>query len=75
MFDGKGVRVAEQVLPADKQTCNNFRRDYFIAYRLYLPKQLQVGPHRIQLTIEDLKGKKFGQAVLDFEVIEKRSTE
>ncbi|MEZ6091057.1 MAG: hypothetical protein R3C05_24165 [Pirellulaceae bacterium] len=71
LFDAKGVRVAEQVLPADKQSCNNFRRDYFIAYRLYLPKQLEPGPHRIQLTIEDLKGKKYGQSSLDFEVVAK----
>ena len=72
VFDAEGVRVADQVLPADKQSCNNFRRDYFIAYRLYLPKQLKPGPHRVQLTIEDLKGKKYGQSVLDFDVIEKR---
>ncbi|WP_145091807.1 hypothetical protein [Rosistilla carotiformis] len=71
LFNADGVRVAEQVLPADKQTCNNYRRDYFIAYRLYLPKQLAPGPHRIQLTIEDLKGKKFGQSTLDFEVVAK----
>ncbi len=71
LFNADGVRVAEQVLPADKQSCNNYRRDYFIAYRLYLPKQLAPGPHRIQLTIEDLKGKKFGQSTLDFEIVAK----
>lgn len=72
LFNAEGVRVAEQVLPADKQSCNNFRRDYFIAYRLYLPKQLAPGPHRIQLTIEDLKGKKYGQSTLDFEIVAKK---
>ena len=68
VFDSTGRRVAEQELPLDKQVCRNRRRDYFIAYRIYMPKSIPPGPYRLQLTIEDVKGSKFGQASVDFEI-------
>lgn len=68
LFNGAGERVFHQVLPGDQQTCNRLRRDYFIAYHMYLPQRLAAGEHRLRLTIEDLKGKKYGQADVEFEV-------
>ncbi len=69
-----GKMVAERKLPLDRETCRNFRRDYFLAYRIYLPKEILPGKHRLELTVEDLKaaepakGSKFGTAVIEFTV-------
>ncbi|WP_145351863.1 hypothetical protein [Roseimaritima multifibrata] len=68
IFDSSGKRIAEKVLPTDQQVCNNYRRDYFIAYRLHLPSQLADGKYRMELTMEDLKGKKYGQSSIEFEI-------
>jgi hypothetical protein len=68
IFDEQGVRVANVVLPRDKQLCRNRRRDYFIAYRLYLPDDIRPGAYTLRLTIEDVKGKKSNQASIDFRI-------
>jgi hypothetical protein len=68
IYDVSGRRLADQELPLDKQVCRNRRRDYFIAYRMYMPKSVPAGPCRLQVTIEDVKGQKFGQASIDFEI-------
>ncbi len=69
IFDGSGLKVAEQTLPEDKQICDHYRRDYFIAYRLYLANQLQPGAHRLRLTMKDHKGKLYGQSEVAFEIV------
>ena len=56
------------MLPADKQVSSNYLRDYFIAYQMHLPKQLKKGSYRLQLTMEDVAGKKYGQASIPFEI-------
>ena len=71
VFDKNGVKVAEQSLPEDKQTCSHYRRDYFIAYRLYLPSHLDPGSYQLQLTMEDHLGKLYGQADTKFEIAAK----
>jgi uncharacterized protein YfaS (alpha-2-macroglobulin family) len=68
IVDAHGTRVANVVLPRDKQLCNNRRHDYFIAYRVYLPKQIPTGSYTLQLTVEDVKGKKSNQASIDFRI-------
>lgn len=68
IFDRAGQRVASQDLPADKQRCRNRRRDYFIAYRAYMPKRIAPGAYTLQITIEDQKGHKFGQSSTEFVV-------
>jgi hypothetical protein len=74
IFDASGVRVREQQLPIDKQTCSNYRRDYFIAYRWYIPNRLEPGKYKIQLTVEDLKGNTVGSSTIDFTIIAPRGT-
>jgi hypothetical protein len=69
LFNQHGVKVSEQVLPEDKQTCDHYRRDYFIAYRMYLPSHLEPGSYRLRLTMEDHKGKLYGQSETEFEII------
>ena len=68
IFNGENEKVLSQLLPADKQVSSNYLRDYFIAYQMHLPKQLERGPYRLQLTMEDVAGKKYGQASIPFEI-------
>ncbi len=69
IVNADGRRVADQTLPTDSHVCRNQRRDYFIAYRLYMPSEISPGKHTLKLTIEDLKGKKFGQTSLEFHIV------
>lgn len=68
VFDSKGNKVAGQVLPADQQVCANYLRDYFIAYQMNLPSGLEPGTYRLQLTMECMKGEKYGQASIPLEI-------
>jgi hypothetical protein len=69
IFDAAGRRVAEHVFSPEKELCRNRRRDYFVPYRIYLPKRIDPGPYTLQLTVEDLKGQKFGQAPIRFTIV------
>lgn len=66
--DTAGNRVADQTLPADTHVCKNIRRDYFIAYRIYMPQNISSGNYKLNLSVEDLKGRKFGNATIDFQI-------
>ncbi len=68
IVDANGRRVADQLLPLDSHLCRNQRRDYFIAYRIYMPPKIEPGKYQLKLTVEDLKGRKFGQSNLDFQI-------
>ena len=63
-----GERVADHVFPIQSETCRNRRRDYFIPYRMWMPKTLGIGQYTLQLTVEDTIGQKFGQASIVFEI-------
>ncbi|MEZ6133518.1 MAG: hypothetical protein R3C53_01280 [Pirellulaceae bacterium] len=69
IVDSSGRRVADLPLPVDVHTCRNRRRDYFITYHMYMPKQINPGQYTLKLTIEDMKGNKFGQTELDFQIV------
>ncbi|MFN0017910.1 MAG: hypothetical protein ACKVP0_06595 [Pirellulaceae bacterium] len=56
IFDSRGNLVDERELPLDKEVCRNYRRDYFLAYLIYLPDGISTGNYRLELTIEDKKG-------------------
>ena len=68
LFDEDDEKVVSQLLPADQQISANYLRDYFIAYQMHLPDQLRKGKYRLQLTMEDINGKKYGQASIDLEI-------
>jgi hypothetical protein len=68
IVDSSGRRVADQLLPIDSHICRNRRRDYFIAYRIYMPQSISAGSYTLRLTIEDIKGKKFGQSDIQFQI-------
>ena len=68
IIDPSGRRIADQLLPMEKEICKNHRRDYFIVYRIYTPMQIGPGNYQLRLTVEDMKAKKFGQTTLDFQI-------
>ena len=68
VLDRSGNRVADQTFQLEQETCRNRRRDYFIPYRMWMPQEIQSGSYTLQLTIEDVKGHKFGQSSIDFEI-------
>jgi hypothetical protein len=68
IYDASGTKVFSQLLPLDEQGSRNRLRDYFVAYQMNLPNQLSPGTYRLQLTVEDLVGKKYGQSTIPFEI-------
>jgi hypothetical protein len=68
IFNADNQKVVSQLLPVDRQVSSNYLRDYYIAYQMHLPKQLPPGKYRLQLTMEDVGGKKYGQSSIDLEI-------
>ncbi len=68
LFNENNEKVVSQLLPADQQLSANYLRDYFIAYQMHLPDQLSKGKYSLKLTMEDLNGKKYGQASIPLEI-------
>lgn len=68
VYNSDNEKIVSQLLPADKQVSANYLRDYFIAYQMHLPQQLAAGTYRLQLTMEDVGGKKYGQSSIPFEI-------
>ena len=68
ILDRSGRRVADRTFASEEEICRNRRRDYFIPFRMWIPKDLYPGEYTLQLTIEDKVGDKFGQASIDFKV-------
>jgi hypothetical protein len=52
--EGGGAPVLLKTLATAEETCRKRRRDYFIAYKLVLPKPLTPGDYKIRLTEKDL---------------------
>lgn len=69
IFDGGGHRVATGEAKSD-EVCRSLRHDFYISYPLFLPDRIYSGPHKFQLTVEDLKSQKIGQQTIDFTVVE-----
>ena len=68
IFDSRGQRVAEHDFAVAEEYCQNPRRDFFIGYRLRLPGRIYPGKHTLQLTIEDQKSQKVGQAPIELTI-------
>jgi hypothetical protein len=69
IVDASGQVVTEQKFSATEENCQNIRRDFFIGYRVQLPKTIQPGKYTLQLDLEDLACHKTGQAAIEFVVI------
>jgi hypothetical protein len=68
IVDSQKRKITEQLLPMEPELCQNQRRDYYIVYRIFMPQQIQPGKHELILTIEDMKGHKYGQSLVEFEI-------
>jgi hypothetical protein len=74
IYDAEGNIVDEHQLPLDREVCRNYRRDYFLAYRIHMPADISPGRYRLELTVEDLKakkdfkGRKQGEAMIEFTI-------
>jgi hypothetical protein len=74
ILDSSGQIIASRQLQLDKEVCRNYRRDYFLAYRIYMPDNISPGRYRLELTVEDLKangkyqGRKLGDGVIEFTI-------
>jgi hypothetical protein len=74
ILDSRGELVASRQLQPDKEICRNYRRDYYLAYKMYLPENIAPGRYRLELTIEDMKargkyqGRKLGEGVIEFAI-------
>jgi hypothetical protein len=69
ILDAAGKKVFNDNLPEDSHICRSRRRDYFIAYRLYMPSRIEPGKYTLKLTIHDIKGNKYGQADVPFQIV------
>jgi hypothetical protein len=70
IFDGRGTRVAKHAFAATEDYCQRPRRDFFLVYRLRLPKQMTPGPYTLALAVEDATCHKRGEASIEFTVKE-----
>jgi len=68
ILDSTGSPVVTDEPQAMEEYCQNPRRDYFVRYRLHLPKGITSGRYRLQLTINDTLGEKSGVSTIDFTV-------
>lgn len=69
IVNAMGEVVFVQKLPADTQQCDRPMRDYFVAYELHLP-QIEPGEYRLQLKMECVLGRKFGNASIPLTINE-----
>ena len=52
--EGGGPPILTRSLSTAEETCRRRRRDYYVAYKLVLPRPLAPGDYRIRLTAKDL---------------------
>ncbi|HWL75386.1 MAG TPA: hypothetical protein VNQ74_16075, partial [Burkholderiaceae bacterium] len=68
VLDSQGKRIADQDFAVTEEHCQNLRRDFFVRYFVWMPKQIAAGNYTLQLTVEDTKGQKIGQSSIQFSI-------
>jgi hypothetical protein len=68
ILDKSGQRIADRAMSTTEEYCQNPRRDFFIGYQLRMPARINPGTYTLQLTIEDLKSQKVGQASVELTI-------
>jgi len=68
ILDARGHRVEQHEFATTEDFCQNRRRDFFMRYFIRLPDRIYEGRYTLQLTIEDVKGHKFGQSSIEFQI-------
>jgi hypothetical protein len=71
VFDSSGTRVAEKELGLKEEHCQNRRRDFFVPYFLWVPKQVPPGKYKLKLTIEDVHAGETAESTIEFGIKEK----
>jgi len=74
IFDAEGKMLLEQFFPKAEEYCQSRRRDFFVAFKLRMPKNIAHGHYTLRLNIEDLVGRKQGWAAIDFSIKPKNDT-
>lgn len=69
IIDSRGRPVVDQLLPEDTDVCGNQRHDFYIAYRLNMPRNIKPGKYELNLVVEDMHGQKIGQTKIEFEIV------
>jgi hypothetical protein len=70
IVDHLGQQVVWHEFAPTQDHCKSPRRDFFIAYRIRLPKQITPGKYSMRLLVQDTARQKSGQASLEFTVKE-----
>jgi hypothetical protein len=71
VFDATGNRVAEKDLGLKDEQCQNRRRDFFVPYFLWMPKQVPSGKYQLKLTLEDVHAGQTAEATIEFAIKDK----
>jgi hypothetical protein len=71
VFDASGNRVAEKELGLKDEHCQNRRRDFFVPYFLWMPKQVPSGKYQLKLTLEDVHAGQTAEASIEFSIKDK----
>ncbi len=72
--DSSGTRVDSWTFPDVIDTCRSRRQDYFVASRMYLPKNLKPGVYTLTLSVTDLESEKLGETAVTFEIKDPRKS-
>jgi hypothetical protein len=68
ILDDLGRQVVRRDFAATEEYCKSARRDFFVSYRLRLPRQIAPGKFLLRLMIQDAISQKNGQASIEFAV-------
>jgi hypothetical protein len=68
VFNASGERVADKDLGLKEEHCQNRRRDFFVPYFIWMPKQAPPGKYQLKLTLEDVHAGQTAEAMIDFEI-------
>jgi hypothetical protein len=71
VFDATGNRVAEKDLGLKDEQCQNRRRDFFVPYFLWTPKQVPSGKYQLKITLEDVHAGQTAEASIEFSIKDK----
>ncbi|MCA9174049.1 MAG: hypothetical protein KDB14_06130 [Planctomycetales bacterium] len=69
IVDANGQVVEKREFLADKQTFRRERRDYYIPYRLFVPKTIPPGKYTLRLNLTDVASKTSGVGSIELPVI------
>ena len=68
VFNASGERVADKDLGLKDEHCQNRRRDFFVPYFIWMPKQVPPGKYQLKLTLEDVHAGQTAEATIEFEI-------